>query len=650
MKKRIYSLLLAVVPLVLLLAGLPALAQSSQQGQETAKIEPLLLQELASEGQADFFVWMKDKADLSPAYRMGSKEEKGRFVYETLVATAERTQAGLRRYLDEQGIRYETFYIANKVLVYGGNQSLLTSVATRTDVEKLTANHQFQLQEPVEKNPSPLQIAAIEPNLTFIKADQAWALGYNGQGTVLAGNDTGLDETHPAIARHYRGCLNPPTCSSWDYNYNWWDATGTYPTNPADGHGHGTHTAGTMVGYDGGSNQIGVAPGAQTIHCKNMTDSGSGVDSYFVTCFQWDLAPWDLNHANPRPDLAPDAVNNSWGYGGGGQNQFRDEIQALVAAGIAVEVSAGNEGSGCATLRSPGDYNEVLTTGSVSHVSAWPGTITGFSSRGPSDLDSTPPYYFPDIMAPGENIRSSLPGGTYANWSGTSMAGPHATAFFGLCWSAAPALRGQVQQTIDIITANAAPLTGQNGSNCGGNYTTGPNNDWGRGTINALAVVQACLAYAPGPTPTPAPTQPTNTPNPTNPTNTPGPTNTPRPTGTPIPPTPVPTANPTFKIHVAAIDMWYTKSGANYYVYTRVTIVDGNNSLISNARVSVLTTLPSGKTTSTAGTTGTDGTVTLRVKSKLRGVYRSDVTGVTHPTRAYDPAANVETWDTVTVP
>ncbi len=632
MKKRIYSLVIAIVVLLLLLGGIPALVQSSVKAQGADKIEPLLLQELATNGQADFFVWMKEKADLSPAYRLAAKEEKGAFVYKALVTTADRTQADLRRYLDGQGARYETFYIANKVLVYGGDQSLLTAVAARADVDKITANHPYQLHEPVEKNPSPLHITAVEPNLTFIKADQAWALGYNGQGTVLAGNDTGLDETHPAIARHYRGCLNPPTCSSWDHNYNWWDATGTYPTNPADGHGHGTHTTGTMVGYDGGSNQIGVAPGAQTVHCKNMTDGGGGVDAYFITCFQWDLAPWDLNRQNPRPDLAPDAVNNSWGYGGGGQNQFRDEIQALIAAGIAVEVSAGNEGAGCATLRSPGDYNEVLTTGSVQHLNPWPGTITGFSSRGPSDLDGN---YFPDIMAPGESIRSSLPGGSYAAWSGTSMAGPHATAFFGLCWSAAPALHGQVQQTINIIASNAAPLTGQNGSNCGGDYTGGPNNDWGRGTINALAVVQACLAYAPGPTPTPAPTQPTSTP---------------APTSTPVPPTPAPTLDPTLKIHVAAIDMWYTRSGRSYYVYTRVTIVDGNNNPISKARVSILTTLPSGATVANSGSTGNNGTVTLRVKSGLTGVYRSDMTNVTHPTRLYDPAANVENWETVTVP
>ncbi len=457
------------------------------------KIEDLVLEQITINGQTDFFVWLTEKADLSPAYQLETKEEKGRFVYETLRETAERSQKKLCKSLDKQGVDYRAFYIANKILIRGGSQDLVIDLASRADVARITADHQYQLQEPFVEPESP-HVLTVEPNIAFVNADDVWALGITGEGTVMAGNDTGLDETHPTIARHYRGCLNPPTCTSWDHNYNWWDATNTYPTNPYDGHGHGTHTTGTMVGDDGGTNQIGMAPGAQTVHCKNMTNSGSGSDATFTECFEWDLAPWDLNGLNPRPDLAPDAVNNSWGYWGGNQNQFRDEIQALHAAGVLVEVSAGNEGPSCATLRSPGDYHEVLTTGSVNHANPYPGTITGFSSRGPSDLDPTPPYYFPDIMAPGQNIRSCLPGNNYGSWNGTSMAGPHATGLVGLIWSAAPSLQGDVETTIQLIRDTAVPLTGQGGSNCGGDYTNGPNNDWGHGTIDALAAVQAAMA------------------------------------------------------------------------------------------------------------------------------------------------------------
>ncbi len=494
--QRIFSILLIAGMLLGWTSSGPILASSPQstnpQVDSTSKFEPLVLNQLNS-GKADFFVTMAEQADLSRSDQLQTKEEKGAYVFQTLVATANRTQADLRAYLASQGVAYTSFYIVNTILVKAGTLDLAMSIADRKDVSQITGNHTYQLDKPMIDPKAPNTPTGIEPNLTFINAPAVWALGYTGEGTVVAGNDTGLDETHPAIKANYRGCVDPPTCSSYDNNYNWWDATGTYPNDPWDGFGHGTHTTGTMMGDDGGDNQIGVAPGAQTVHCKNMTDGGSGSDDTFLTCFEWDLAPWDLTHSNPRPDMAPDAINNSWGYWGGGQNQFRTAINNLQAGGILVEVSAGNEGSGCSTLRSPGDYVEVLTTGSVNHVPPFPGTITGFSSRGPSSLD--PGDYFPDIMAPGENIRSSVPGGGYeGGWSGTSMAGPHATGLIGLMWSANPALRGRVAETIQIIHDTAVPLAGQGGSNCGGDYTTGPNNDWGFGTIDALAAVQEAIA------------------------------------------------------------------------------------------------------------------------------------------------------------
>ncbi len=198
-----------------------------------------------------------------------------------------------------------------------------------------------------------------------------------------------------------------------------------------------------------------------------------------------------MNRQNPDPAKAPDAINNSWGWYGG-VGSFRDEIDALQAAGILVEASAGNSGPGCSTVISPADYAEVLTTGSTNHAFDYPGQLTGFSSRGPSLTDAGT---FPDVLAPGENIRSSWPGGGYGYDTGTSMSGPHVTGLVGLLWSANPLLRGQVEITNDIIKHTAVPLSGQMGSECGGNYVTGPNNDWGYGTIDALAAVRLALKY-----------------------------------------------------------------------------------------------------------------------------------------------------------
>ncbi len=494
MARMVAVTLAALVLIVVIGSQAAAQRQPPDQGAALAKIDDQVLAALAAGDETDFFVVLAERADLSPANVLTTKVAKGRFVFAALRETADRTQAGVLGALGAAGIQHRPFYIANKIYVAAGDLDLALALAGRPEVDRLAPNRSFQLQEPVDRRAAPEATDVIEPNLTFVNVDDVWALGYTGVGAVLAGNDTGLDWDHPAILAHYRG---------WDgvivnHNYNWWDATGTYPMVPGDGHGHGTHTTGTMVGDDGGANRIGMAPGAKTVHCKNMTNGGSGSDLTFTTCFEWDLAPWDLSGANPDPDMAPDAITNSWGYWGGNDPVFEDEIAALQAAGIAVEVSAGNEGPGCASLRSPGDYRQVLTTGSVQHAGGvLPGTITSFSSRGPSDL--YPNHFFPDIMAPGENIRSSVPGSSYEAWSGTSMSGPHATALIGLMWSASPALRGDLATTYDAISDTAVRLTGQTGSNCGGDYVDGPNNDWGYGTIDALAAVEEAIVRG-GPT------------------------------------------------------------------------------------------------------------------------------------------------------
>jgi hypothetical protein len=94
-----------------------------------AKIEPLVVEELTSADQTDFFIWMSEKANLSPAYGLKTKEEKGEFVFETLRKTAEGSQAALRQQLEDQGVDHRPFYIANKILVRGGNAATLADVA-----------------------------------------------------------------------------------------------------------------------------------------------------------------------------------------------------------------------------------------------------------------------------------------------------------------------------------------------------------------------------------------------------------------------------------------------------------------------------------------------------------------------------------------
>ncbi len=147
-------------------------------------------------------------------------------------------------------------------------------------------------------------------------------MGYSGQGVVVGGQDTGYDWDHPALVGAYRGWDG----STVSHDYHWHDAIHgndphTSPGNPCgydlpepcDDRGHGTHTMGTVLGDDGGRNQIGVAPGAQWIGCRNM-DRGYGQPATYLECFEFFLAPYPVGGRLHRaiPDLAPDVTNNSW--------------------------------------------------------------------------------------------------------------------------------------------------------------------------------------------------------------------------------------------------------------------------------------------------------------------------------------------------
>ena len=146
---------------------------------------------------------------------------------------------------------------------------------------------------------------------------------------------------HPALAAGYRG---RQADGSVRHDYSWFDPSRVCPSAaPCDNSGHGTHTMGTMVGLDG-DDAIGVAPGARWIAAKGCESSSCSAEA-LLAAGQWIIAPTDLNGQNPRPDLAPDVVNNSWG-GSGFDPWYSHIVQAWVAAGIFPAFSNGNSGPG----------------------------------------------------------------------------------------------------------------------------------------------------------------------------------------------------------------------------------------------------------------------------------------------------------------
>ncbi len=255
-----------------------------------------------------------------------------------------------------------------------------------------------------------------------------------------------------------------------------------------------------MVGDDGAGNQIGVAPGAKWIGCRNM-DEGTGTPARYTECFQFFLAPTTLSGANPDPSKAPDVVNNSWdcppSEGCTNADTLKSIIETLRAAGILVVVAAGNSGPACNSMDVPEQYEASLDVGATDNNDV----IQSFSSRGPGQNGSIKPQ----VMAPGVGIRSSVPGGGYATMSGTSMSSPHAAGLAALLLSANPSLSGNPIGLEVLMEQSAVGITTTDA--CGGVAAGAiPNNTAGWGRIDALAAYNA--ATAPDTPPTVALTSP----------------------------------------------------------------------------------------------------------------------------------------------
>jgi len=493
--------------------------------QDTAgKIAPQVLAETAEGESASVVVFLADQADVRAANDMKDQDARGWFVYTTLKEHAERTQAGLRELLDARGASYRSYWAAN-LLIATADRRLVELLAARGDVARVDSNRPVRwIEDPVVAS---LRVGSDSPDVAEwgvqnVNAPAVWAMGFTGQGMVIAGQDTGIRWTHVALKNHYRG-WNGTTA---DHNYNWHDAIhsgggscGANSAIPCDDNGHGTHTIGTTSGDDGAANQIGAAPGAKWIGCRNM-DQGNGTPATYTECFQFLIAPTDSNGQNPNPALRPHVVNNSWDCPASEGCTTRAELETIVnnteAAGIFVAAAAGNSGPGCSTVSEPpAIYSAAFSTGAIDINN----TLANFSSRGPSTY-STPNLLKPEVSAPGINVRSSDFNSdvAYVALSGTSMASPHVAGVVALLWSARPQLVRDIAATKTLLENTANPgVTVNPAQTCGGTpSTTIPNNSFGYGRVDVLAAVNAVPNTTPTPTPTPTRT-PSNTPTPTNP-------------------------------------------------------------------------------------------------------------------------------------
>ncbi len=493
---------------VALVAG-PAIAASA------TKVNPALAQAARTQGQVEALIVLADQAppSVAPLSADADYKQRRRALVQSLRARADSQQLSLRIWLESRGIAYRAFWIANMVQATLSADDL-DALAARPEVARLETNPSITAKLPQPDRAAtaearPDAMLAVEWGVAKIRAPEVWAAGITGQGVVIGGADTGYRWTHPALQPHYRGWSG----TSADHNYHWHDAiraaNSVCPANspvPCDDNGHGTHTAGTFAGGDGGANQIGVAPGAKWIGCRNM-NAGNGTPATYIECMQWMMAPTDLAGSNPEPDLAPDIISNSWGCpaseGCTVGNELVQAVDHLTAAGILFVAAAGNDGPQCNTIRdAPATYTSAFTVGATDVNDR----LASYSSRGPLSVARVLSRVYAgkvDISAPGSNVRSAYSAAGYASLNGTSMATPHVAGAAALVMSAAPWLKGQPVVVMRLLrqTAQRAGIanTSSQANQVCGDWTAAnwPNPMIGWGRLDAYAAYQAAVQTQP---------------------------------------------------------------------------------------------------------------------------------------------------------
>jgi subtilisin family serine protease len=354
----------------------------------------------------------------------------------------------------------------------------LEKVAMRDDIVSIFESPEIELIEPelgdaILAKPN----VGVESNITAIGADDAWRAGYTGKGRIICSFDTGIEGNHPAIYSNWKG-------HDGDSAAAWFDPiTGHKFPHPignssSSTYKHGTHTMGIMVGHDDlTGDTVGVAPDAKWISAAVIDVGGASI----IDAFEWAADP--DGDPNTISDL-PDVINHSWGI----SNDFLDcnayfwnMIDNIEALGVVNIFAAGNDGSASATIANPANRaKDSLNCFAVGNIEGGSRTIYWNSSRGPSDCDFI--SIKPNVVAPGVNIRSSVPPAIYGFITGTSMAAPHVAGAVAILRQYAP--NATVHEIKEALLASATRLP---------DGEAAPNNTYGWGLINIPAAMAALV-------------------------------------------------------------------------------------------------------------------------------------------------------------
>lgn len=285
--------------------------------------------------------------------------------------------------------------------------------------------------------------------------------------------DTGYDNTNQED--------NPEAVGGYSYY------TETGETNQKwdeDGHGHGTHCAGTIGALNNDVGVIGVVGDPEVdpfFIGKGLRNGGSGTSAAVMAAVEACV------------DAGAKVISMSLG-GGGYSSTAEAQYEQHYLDNVLIIAAAGNGGSPSKSY--PASYPAVMSVAAVD------------SSKNKASFSQYNDQV--EIAAPGVGVESTLPNNQYASWSGTSMACPHVAGVAALVWSHFPECSAQdIRFALDFSAEDVG--------------SAGCDIEYGYGIVNAVeakAYLDAngcsgaqptkteggCSVVPEGPTPSPDPT------------------------------------------------------------------------------------------------------------------------------------------------
>ncbi|MFN2242490.1 MAG: S8 family serine peptidase [Anaerolineae bacterium] len=308
--------------------------------------------------------------------------------------------------------------------------------ASVSQVAEIEKDYRVRLVEPnrvysiaTQEIPTGIQrvYAGANPNLSIGHGDD---LRVDADVAVI---DTGIDLDHPDLN------LAMAIDCTWSGPNE-----GTCAGTRDDGHGHGTHVAGTIGALDNDFGVVGVAPGVRLWAVKVLTNYGTGTTAQVIAGIDW-IAKYagEIEVANMS-------------LGGVGESEAMDKaIEGAVGAGVTFVLAAGNRAMDVDNYH-PAGQPDAITVSALADFDGLPGGLELAHACAPAEVDDTLADFTNfgmgvDLAAPGVCIYSTYLDGGYATMSGTSMAAPHVSGAAAILASTGEYSPAEIKSTLAAV-------------------------------------------------------------------------------------------------------------------------------------------------------------------------------------------------------